>query len=75
MPGEVAFERGDHAQSGVFVRSGIVEHAVQQGQFVALGLNPLHGLGNFVQVRRARRKNDGLAEITKDADKGLVGDI
>ena len=72
---KMPLERGYHAQARVFVGCGIVEHAVQQSQLVALFFNPLHGFGNFVQMRRAGGKYDGLFEAAQNADKGLVGNI
>ena len=72
---KMPLEGGYHAQGRIFVGSGIVEYAVQQGKLVAFFFNPLYGFGNLVQMRRAGGENDGLFEITKNADKGLVGDI
>ena len=72
---EVADERRDHAERGVFVHRGIVQHAVQQGQRVALGFDPAHGLGDFGKAGRAGGQDDRLVEIAHEFDEGPVRDV
>ena len=59
---EMADEGRDHAERGVFIHRGVIQHAMEQGQRIALGFNPAHGLGDFSKAGRPGGHDDGLLE-------------
>ena len=71
----MADEGRDHAERGVFIHRGVIQHAVEQGQRVALGFNPAHGLGYFGKACRAGGHDDGLFEVAHEFDEGAVREI
>ena len=72
---EMADEGRDHAERGVFVHRGVIQHAVEQGQRIALGFNPAHGLGYFSKAGRPGGHDDGLLEVAHEFNEGAVREV